>query len=169
MRNAFTGTSRTWGLDGIYKWAPGGNASSRSLTIQGEYFRRNESGTLNYDIQAQAAGPASGGYASAQSGWYLQSVYQFIPRWRLGARYDRLDSGTPQVGLVGDGTLTAADFPILQPAHPSRGTLMLDWSPSEFSRLRLQLAADRSRSSETDHQIFLQYIMSLGAHGAHQF
>jgi hypothetical protein len=96
-------------------------------------------------------------------------VYQFVPRWRLGARYDRLDSGTPQVGLVSDGTLAPADFSILQPARPSRSTVMLDWSPSEFSRLRLQLAADRSRSTETDRQIFLQYIMSLGAHGAHQF
>ena len=169
MSNAFTGTSNTWGLDAIYKWAPGGNASSRSLTIQGEYFRRSESGTLNYDLQAQAGGPASGSYASTQSGWYLQGVYQFVPRWRLGARYDRLDSGTPQVGLVSDGTLVPADFSILQPARPSRSTVMLDWSPSEFSRLRLQLAADRSRSTETDRQIFLQYIMSLGAHGAHQF
>jgi len=169
VRNAFTGSSNTWGLDAIYKWAPGGNASSRSLTIQGEYFRRDESGTLNYDLAAQAGGPASGSYASTQSGWYVQGVYQFMPRWRLGARYDRLDSGTPQVGLVSDGTLTPADFSILQPARPSRSTVMLDWSPSEFSRLRLQLAADRSRSTETDRQIFLQYIMSLGAHGAHQF
>jgi len=169
VSNAFSGTSRTWGLDAIYKWAPGGNARSRSLTVQGEYFRRSESGTLNYDLQAQAGGPASGSYASTQSGWYLQAVYQFVPRWRLGVRYDRLDSGTPEIGLVSDGTLAPADFSILQPARPSRGTVMLDWSPSEFSRLRLQLAADRSRSTETDRQIFLQYIMSLGAHGAHQF
>ena len=34
-------------------------------------------------------------YRSTQSGWYLQSVYQFAPRWRVGARYDSLDSGTP--------------------------------------------------------------------------
>ncbi len=169
VSNAFTGTSRTWGLDAIYKWAPGGNARSTSLTLQGEYFRRAESGSLSHDTQAQAGGPASGSYASTQSGWYAQAVYQFMPRWRLGARYDRLDSGTPKVGLVSDGTLAPADFSILQPARPSRGTLMLDWSPSEFSRLRLQLAADRSRSTETDRQVFLQYIMSLGAHGAHQF
>jgi len=169
VRNSFTGSSRTWGLDAIYKWAPGGNARSQSLTVQGEYFRRTESGTLNYDLQAQAGGPASGSYASAQSGWYVQGVYQFVPRWRLGVRYDRLDSGTPEIGLVSDGTLAPADFSLLQPARPSRGTVMLDWSPSEFSRLRLQLAADRSRSTETDRQVFLQYIMSLGAHGAHQF
>ena len=46
---------------------------------------------------------------------------------------------------------------------------MLDFNPSEFSRLRLQLAQDKSREGLTDNQIFLQYVMSLGAHGAHQF
>ena len=46
---------------------------------------------------------------------------------------------------------------------------MVDWSPSEFSRLRLQFARDYSRMGATDNQMFLQYIMSLGAHGAHKF
>jgi len=46
---------------------------------------------------------------------------------------------------------------------------MLDWSPSEFSRLRLQFARDHSRQDATDNQVLLQYIMSLGAHGAHKF
>jgi hypothetical protein len=46
---------------------------------------------------------------------------------------------------------------------------MLDYSPSEFSRFRLQFAADRSRAGVTDHQLVFQYIHSLGAHGGHQF
>ena len=46
---------------------------------------------------------------------------------------------------------------------------MLDYSPSEFSRLRLQLAHDNSRQGLPDKQLFVQYIMSLGAHGAHQY
>ena len=44
-----------------------------------------------------------------------------------------------------------------------------DFNPSEFSRLRLQFASDKSRLGVTDNQVFLQYIMSLGAHGAHKF
>jgi len=47
--------------------------------------------------------------------------------------------------------------------------LMVDWSPSEFSRIRLQLASDQSRFGMTDNQVLLQYIYSLGAHGAHTF
>jgi hypothetical protein len=46
---------------------------------------------------------------------------------------------------------------------------MVDFSASEFSRLRLQLAKDRSREGVTDNQLFLQYQMSLGAHGAHGY
>ena len=34
---------------------------------------------------------------------------------------------------------------------------------------RLQFARDRSQFAVTDNQVFLQYIMSLGAHGAHKF
>ena len=169
VTDSFTGRTRTWGLDGIYKWSPGGNATRRNFILQGEYFQRRETGSLSYDTLA-AAGPAStGDYRAVQNGWYLQAVYQFMPMWRVGARYDRLDSGSPRIGQVASGGLAAADFSVLKIARPSRGSLMLDYSPSEFSRLRLQLGADRSNPAATDRQVFLQYIMSLGAHGAHNF
>ena len=62
------------------------------------------------------------------------------------------------------------DSPLLMTAHdPSRHSAMVDWSPTEFSRVRLQLATDRSRAGVTDHQALIQYIFSLGAHGAHRF
>jgi len=64
---------------------------------------------------------------------------------------------------------SAADFPILGGYSPKRNTLMVDWSSSEFSRVRLQLARDYSRMGLADTQIFLQYIVSMGAHGAHKF
>ena len=38
-----------------------------------------------------------------------------------------------------------------------------------LSRLRLQVARDQSRHGEPDNQVWLQYVMSLGAHGAHKF
>ena len=169
VSNSFSGRSRLWALDGILKWAPNRNPTQNSFKLQGEYFRRTENGGLTYDTLAQSLGTQFGGYASRQSGWYLQGVYQFIPQWRAGYRYDRLNAGTTSIGLVGTGALTAADFPILAGYNPTRNTWMVDWSPSEFSRLRLQFARDRSRFGETDNQVFLQYIMSLGAHGAHKF
>jgi hypothetical protein len=167
--NSFSGRSRLWVLDGVLKWAPNGNATENSFKLQGEYFRRTESGSLTYDTNAASLGTMTDGYSSRQSGWYAQGVYQFLPAWRAGYRYDTLDSGTTTLGLVDSGALTAADFPILAGYKPHRNTVMVDWSPSEFSRIRLQLARDYSRMGEPDNQIFLQYIVSLGAHGAHKF
>jgi hypothetical protein len=46
---------------------------------------------------------------------------------------------------------------------------MVDYNPTEFSRVRLQAAADRARPGPTDWQWLVQYQMSLGAHGAHGF
>ena len=123
------GDSRTWVADLTFKWAPQGNMSQRQLKVQGEYFSRNR-----------------------QSGWYLQSVYQFLPRWRVGARYDSLNAGSSLVS-----------------ASPRRATLMLDWNPSEFTRIRAQYAWDDARATERDRQLFLQYLYSIGAHGAHKF
>ena len=169
VTNRFSGALKLWTLSGVLKWAPNGNAYYNNFKLQGEYFRRNEQGTLTYDTLAASLGTQGDGLSTRQSGWYLQSVYQFMPQWRVGYRYDRLDAGTTRIGLVDSGTLTAADFPILAGYNPNRNTLMTDWSPSEFSRIRLQFARDTSRRGATDSQVFLQYIMSLGAHGAHKF
>jgi hypothetical protein len=166
VENAFTGTSRTWGADATLKWTAHGDPMRRYLKLQGEYLRREESGQLAYDVTGQTL---ADGYDSTQDGWYVQGVYQFHPRWRAGVRHDSLDSGSPQIGLVDSGQLSADDFPALAPASPSRTTIMLDWSPSEFSRLRVQYAWDDARDAVTDEQFFLQYIYALGAHGAHKF
>jgi len=167
VNNSFTGASRLWVLDGVLKWAPKGNATDTNFKLQGEYFRRNEDGNLSYDTAALA--PQTGALRSAQSGWYAQGVYQFMPMWRVGYRYDRLNSGSVKLGLVDSGALSAADFPVFSRYNPTRSSLMFDFSASEFSRLRLQLANDRSQPGAGDRQVFLQYIMSLGAHGAHNF
>lgn len=172
VSNSFDGTSRLWVLDGVLKWAPNGNGTETNFKLQGEYFRRSEDGNLTYNTAANAAasrGTSTGTLNSAQSGWYAQGVYQFMPMWRAGYRYDRLDSGNVRLGLVDSGALAAADFPVYAPYKPTRNSLMFDFSPSEFSRLRLQLASDRSRLGATDKQLFLQYTVSLGAHGAHSF
>jgi hypothetical protein len=151
--DSFTGDSHTWVVDGVLKWAP---SPRRQLKVQGEYVHREETGDI-----------ASGGllladdYRGTSSGWYLQSVYQFAPRWRVGARYDSLDSGTPHYTLAPDGLLSSA---------PDRLSLMLDWNPSEFSRLRAQYDWDDARDDgETDRVFRLQYIYGIGAHGAHKY
>lgn len=167
VAHSFSGRSRLWIADAVVKWP--------RFKLQAEYFRRREDGELAYDDSASATpqfGAAfRGDYASRQSGGYAQAVYSVHPRWRVGYRFDRLGHGSVANGIVASGAgPTAADFPLLMSAHdPRRHTAMLDWSASEFSRLRLQLASDRSRAGVTDRQVLLQYIFSLGAHGAHPF
>jgi hypothetical protein len=153
--NTFSGSSRMLIADAIYKWAPNGNPTQQNFKLQGEYFRRHDNGEL-------ASGEAVGSFDSTQSGWYLQGVYQFMPTWRAGLRYDKLSSGAPSIGLPDA-------FPILAAYSPSRSSVMLDYSPSEFARLRLQFAREQSRPGAGDKQVFLQYIMSLGTHAAHAF
>lgn len=162
LPNVFDGSSTIWMADAVYKWAPNGNPTRTNVKLQGEYMRRKESGAL-------ASGELADSYASTQSGWYLQGVYQFMPNWRAGLRYDRLSSGSPFIGLVDSGALGMDAFPALASYKPKRSSVMLDWSPSEFSRLRLQFARDEARPGEADNQVFLQYIMSLGAHAGHTF
>ncbi|MEY5098611.1 MAG: hypothetical protein RJA36_1330 [Pseudomonadota bacterium] len=155
----FTGSTRVWVLDGVWKWAPNGNAARTHFKLQGEYLRSTRSGELSYDPGGTNSTDRMRG---AQSGWYLQGVYQFMPRWRLGLRTEALNAGAPDYGI---------NAPLLAGAghQPSKRSLMLDYSPSEFSRLRLQLAQDRARAGAADRQLFLQYQMSLGAHGAHGY
>ena len=168
---SFSGKSRTTVADAVWKWAPGGNATERYLKLQAEYFRRHETGQLSCTERdtSGACGGAAGltdSYASRQSGYYVQGVYKFAPRWRAGYRYDRLDSGTPSFGP----TLVATDLPQLAAWKPVRNTIMADYATSEFARLRVQLARDSSRGPGlSDNQLWLQYVMSLGAHGAHKF
>lgn len=167
--NAFSGDSDSWGLGAVFKWSPAGNARAGKLKLQAEYLQRREDGELAYDLESASLGNASGGYAARQSGWYAQAVWQFLPRWRVGLRHDRLDAGDTRVGLVDDGTLSADDFAGLASYNPRRTGLMLDWSLSEFSRLRLQFNRENSAPGAEDDQVFLQYTMSLGAHAAHAY
>jgi hypothetical protein len=167
VTNAFNGTSKLWIADLVWKWAPEGNPTRRNFKLQGEYFWRDQDGTLTFDQDGAAGGPLSGSYSSSENGWYAQAIYQFMPRWRIGLRYSELDSGNPNIGLVSSGTLPATDFPLLASYNPSAATAMIDWSPSEFSRFRLQYGVDRARDGASDNQLYIQYIMSLGAHGAH--
>lgn len=145
----FTGDSDLIGLDFVWKWAPYGNSTVHNFKLQGEYFSRDENGTfagLPYDGQ--------------QDGWYLQGIWQFRQGWRVGYRHDEVDANN---GPLFSGTI------LEDPGRNSdRDTFMIDWSPSEFSRVRMQWIEDRVLN-ESDSQFFLQYIMSIGAHGAHDF
>ncbi len=151
----FIGDSDLLIADFVWKWAPNGNWRQRNFTFQTEYLWRNEKGSYT------APGDVSGPWNSDQSGWYAQAVFQPFPRWRFGARMDRLSGDVPSEFWLGTPL-----YPL--GSDPTRYSLMVDWSNSEFSRMRFQYNHD-SASVDSDNQFGLQYIFSIGAHGAHSF
>ncbi|MGE5769914.1 MAG: TonB-dependent receptor [Betaproteobacteria bacterium] len=170
-QGAFTGDSSTWIADFVWKWAPDGNPSYRNFKLQAEYFWRKEKGDLTC-MDEEGVGNAcdpnldgssvASSYDTRQSGWYAQGVYQFTPNWRAGLRYEQLDSGTRDFG-DNSANLVVTNY------KPKKASAMVDYSWSEFARMRLQFAQDKSMEGVADNQLTLQYIMSLGPHGAHRF
>lgn len=158
----FSGSSRLAVADFVWKYAPNGNSQQTNFKLQGEYFWRRESGDFTFDRDGALGLTNTSNYGARQSGFYVQGVYQFMPTWRIGARYDWLDPGNVDYGTNSAYLATPA-------FHPERTTAMIDWTPSEFSRVRLQFAQARLRPGVTDNELFLQYILTLGAHGAHKY
>ena len=167
----FTGDTRLLGVDFRYTWAPTGNARDSELILQGEYFRRSEEGA--YTLEEQHCEVVGHGdeaptaeehehdcHADSETehlngdanGWYAQAVYKFLPQWRAGARYARL-SPPSDADLDDDLSTISA---------------MLDWTNSEFGRVRFQYNRE-TFGDVRDNQFILQYVMSLGAHAAHSF
>jgi hypothetical protein len=135
-------------------------SSYRSLTWQSEYLGRVSSGDL-----AQASDGLVYAASKKQGGFYSQLIWRFDQpgRWRVGARFDLLDQNSYTV----DG--------VARPLHNmlQRYTTMLECSPTEFSRFRLQYAYDRSRfldgAQKPIHEVLLQMNIAVGPHGAHSF
>ena len=154
----FNGDSGLYIADARMVYAPTGNNAEQEITLQGEYFHRKEDGT--YDDMDAGTGAIA--YNDSQSGWYAQSVYKFRPKWRLGARYSQLYAGDVPTALAGSALDSNGH-------NPWAASAMLDWTNSEFSRARVQFNHEELSDGNDDNQFIVQYIMSLGAHGAHAY
>jgi len=157
----FTGDSDVYGINLVYKWAPDGNTRTQNFKLQFEYFQVDESGVISLLDNVPLE---SSNYTGDQSGFYVQGLYQFTAYWHSALRFDQLKSSN-----------SADDLSVLNEANlnnngvtPQRISAMLEWVPSQFSRVRLQYNIDES-SDRKNNQIIIQYTMSMGAHGAHEF
>lgn len=152
---AFSGRSKLLVGDFVWKWAPNGNPINRNFRFQAEAFYRIEHGLFG------AVNPTAA-YDGRQFGWYAEGVYQFMPRWRAGFRHAELRARNSGPAVAPGGVLDS------QGRRSWRDSLLLGFANSEFSRIRLQVSRDASRP-KVDYQLSMQYLMLLGAHGAHQF
>jgi hypothetical protein len=135
-------------------------SSYRSVTWQSEYLGVVASGDF-----AQASDGLVHSAKKRQGGFYSQLVWRFDEpgRWRVGGRFDLLT----QNAFTVDGEKQSPDNLL------ARYTGMLEYSPTEFSRFRLQYAHDRSRfldgARKNIHEILLEMNIAVGPHGAHAF
>ncbi|MGS0825199.1 hypothetical protein ACVBIO_05250 [Shewanella sp. 0m-8] len=154
----YTGEN-TYIADFVYKWAPNGNYKYQHLTLSGEYFRVTDFAPLeeHHDEHEEPGHDDSG--KDYQDGWYLSSVFQFSPRWSAGLRYGQIDTQMMHSDHFDSQKLKETE-------------VSLAWHHSHFSTVRLQYTNQQGTNFdgiEDDNVITLQYVMTLGAHGAHQF
>jgi hypothetical protein len=156
---AFDGDARVLGLDFVWRYDSPRQFGARDFSLQAEYLRRVK------DLSLVGAGEeAAGGEArkSTQDGFYAQAVYGFAPRFTLGLRYDVAGMTNRIEG--GEDTESYGDS--------RRWSANLTFNPTEFSRFRVQYTrGDISvgGAREKYDQVYVQFQMSLGAHGAHRF
>jgi hypothetical protein len=101
------------------------------------------------------------------SGFYAQVAAKLDQLWEIGIRYDLLMQNDVIVGGVDRH----------MPSNLPRYSAMIEYSPTEFSRFRLQFDRDKTKyvpipgglSPQPYTQIILQANLTIGAHGAHAF
>jgi len=84
-------------------------------------------------------------------GFYTSGDYQFGRRWFGGARFDYSDRSRYD-SLTDKGVAATLTY----------------W-PSEFSQIRGEYRFTHYAENRDSHEVFMQLIFSLGAHGAHPF
>jgi outer membrane receptor protein involved in Fe transport len=152
------GDADLWGLDLVYRYDGGGAYGHRSFKLQSEYLRSIK------DLTVKGGDPDEIGSSRkfTSDGLYVQSWYGIAPRWQVGVRYDVFGITNKVSGGESE------DF-----GSSDRWTAALTWTPTEYSRLRLQYARN-DILTEPGHRekfdtLWLQFLVSLGAHGAHKF
>lgn len=159
----YTGKN-TFVADFVYKWAPDGNYKYQHLTLSAEYFRVNDfmAEELHEDEHEEEHDEHEEEHEGGKDyheAWYVSAVYQFSPKWSAGLRYGELDSQLAHEDHFDAQKLKETEFSVA-------------WHHSHFSTVRLEVSHQSNvgfENAQNDNVITLQYVMALGAHGAHQF
>jgi len=91
-----------------------------------------------------------------QAGLYTQLLYDMNSNWEFGTRYDAITKNIDT-----------------QPDNLKKYSAIISYRPFEFSKLRLQYSKDKSKSfqgkQQDENMIALDFLVEIGAHGAHAF
>ena len=171
--HAFIGTSELYGADLTVKHY---YDSYRFISWQSEWMYRDMDGTqYAYPCSAPLVdGECTAGYDDTafaqaamrkkQAGYYTQLVYGHDRNWQAGVRYDNLYKND----VIANGN------DLGKPDNMDRYSIMAQYMPSEFSRIRLQYNLNKALFTEDGDQVdvkslILQLNFAIGAHAAHYF
>jgi hypothetical protein len=156
--HAFAGKTKLYGFDLTAKYLID---SYRYVSLQGEYIYRDQKGTrYAYDNNNNLI---TSSVSKKQAGFYAQAVWRFAKRWRAGIQYNLINKNDVKVNAQ------KRNLSDNLPAYYA----MLEFNPTEFSRVRLQVGQNRAFYHEgqrkTVNEVILQFNFAIGAHGAHPF
>lgn len=161
--------SNLYGVDFFAKYRPLRDNPYQEVSVQSEFMWR----------QAETPEEELEDY-----GFYAEGIYRFAKRWNTGVRFDLTDTNTPiQEEDEGDGVELVQAVPssvIRQDEEEEEDTLgllgrayrispMLTFSPSEFSRIKLEYDYLNQNYGPNQHAVFLQFLYAIGTHGAHPY
>jgi hypothetical protein len=153
------GDADLWGIDLVYKYDAPKPHGQGDFKFQAEYLRSIKDLTIRSSAHPEQIGS---GRKFTTDGLYAQATYGFLPKWKAGLRYDVLGL-TNEVSGGSNPSFGSSD----------RWTADVTWNLSEFSQLRAQYAYNDILVAEDERERFsafyLQFLMSLGSHGAHEF
>ncbi len=160
--------SNLYGVDFFAKYRPLRNNPYQEVSVQSEFMWR----------QAETPEEELEDY-----GFYAEAIYRFAKRWNTGVRFDLTDTNTPiteedeeEAGVEQAGLSQV----VRQDEEEEEGMLgllgrayrispMLTFSPSEFSRIKLEYDYLNQNYGPDQHAVFLQFMYAIGAHGAHPY
>ncbi len=138
-----------WGVDATFKWIDSSRTHGPALFLTAEIILpRPDQGT------------------SEPSGWYAVAQYRFARQWWLG-----LGAGGMNRDLPPDTDLDEDHHGELFAWREAREyKLNLNWVPSEFSAVRLEVARYDDWQGDADDWLFsLQMNFTIGSHPAHVY
>lgn len=135
--------------------------SYRYISFQTEYIQRSRKGnSYEYDNLGDLV---TNQYDSNQSGFYSQIVYRFNKQWRIGLQYNKITNNSVKINGLNQSL----------PVNLDANYLMLDFNPTEFSRIRIQYGNKDYLFENTNkkriNEFILQFNFAIGSHGAHPF
>ncbi len=129
---------------------------ARDLGAVDVYLKLRPPSTRSYvAIQGELFGRRLAGTSleDGSLGGYVQATWRNGPYWAYGVRYDNAPSADPNV----------------ESGAEHRWSAIATWLPSEFQRIRLQVAYDRRPGGAEGLEALLHLEFIIGSHGAHPF